>query len=226
MKKYENCLSDSEIMKIYKDNKKQGTDLMVEKYSDYIYYVIRKHYPSFAREAADMYQNGIIGIILAMKNYNPENGAFSTYSTPFIKKEISKHVRFIASESSEYYASVHNSVERAKTKLETEGKDVTVSSLMDETGLSNKIVKRELKVDRTKVSYDLLTDIGTNLGLTDDFVIDDILSGIPDMNKNVIKMKVIEEIPFTTIAKQLNASIFTIRKAYDDGIHELRKKLA
>ncbi|MFR7476986.1 sigma factor, partial [Frisingicoccus sp.] len=161
--KYENFLSDAEIMKIYETNEKAGVEAMVEKYSDYIYYVIKKYYPSFVKDAADMYQNGVIGIIYAMKRYCPEKGAFFSYSTPFIKKEISKHTRFVAAETSEYYASVHNSVKRAETKLESEGKAVSVEAIMCETGLSNKIVKREMKVDRTKVSYDVLTDVGTSM---------------------------------------------------------------
>ena len=50
--KYDDFLSDADIMNIYKENPKAGIEVMIEKYSDYIYYVIKKHYPSFIKEAS------------------------------------------------------------------------------------------------------------------------------------------------------------------------------
>ncbi len=221
--KYDDFLSDADIMNIYKENPKAGIEVMIEKYSDYIYYVIKKHYPSFIKEASDMYQNGVIGLINAMKRYHPEKGAFFSYSTPFIKKELSSYVRFVAAESSEYFAAVHNSVERAKTKLETEGKPLSVELIMKETGLSNKIVKREMKVDRTKVSYDSLTECGTNMSLSDNFIVEDMLSCLPDIRKKIIKLKIIDEFSFRDIAKKLDASEFYVKKEYNNGLDTLRK---
>lgn len=225
-KTYENFMSDAEIMEVYKTDKKKGNVKMIEKYSDYVHYVIKKYYPSFRKEVADMYQQGVIGIMNAMRTYHPDKGSFSTYSTPFIKKELSNHIRFMACESSEYFASVHNSVERAKNKLEADGKDVAVDLIIQETGLSNKIVKRELKVDRTKVSYDVLTNMGADMTLTDSFVVDDILSVIPKLNSVIIKMKVLDEMSFANIAKQLNITAFRARHEYYDGIKMLQERIA
>lgn len=224
--KYENYSSDAKIMEIYHLNKQDGIKMMVEKYSDYIYYIIKQHYPSFTKDYTDMFQNGVIGIIEAMKGYHPDKGSFHTYSTPFIKKEISKHIRFVASESSEYFATVHNSVKRAKTKLETEGKEATVDDVMLETGLSRKIVKREMKVDRTKVSYEALLEMGTSMDLTEDFIIEDMLKGISPMKKQIIKMKVVEELSFVSIAGKLNMSVGSVKKEYNAGIDTLKKQMA
>ena len=132
----------------------------------------------------------------------------------------------MASESSEYFASLHTAVERAKTKIETNGQEVTVENIAEETGLSHKIAKRELKVDHTKVSYEVLAEVGTSMSLTDDFVVDDILSGIPPESSCVIKMKVVDGLPFTTIAKQLGKTVFRVRQDYHDGIGMLREKMA
>lgn len=51
-KTYENCMCDSDIMEVYKKDRCIGNELMLEKYHDYIYYIIKKHYPSFNREAS------------------------------------------------------------------------------------------------------------------------------------------------------------------------------
>lgn len=224
-KNYENKLSDEEIMELYKKDKNTGINLMIEKYSDYIHYVINKYYPSFSRETEDMYQNGVIGIIEAMKNYQADKASFTTYCTPFVKKEISKHVRFVASEKSEYFATVHNHVEKAKTALETRGKDINVENLMEETGLSEKIVKREMKVDRTKVSYEALAEIGTSLSLSDSFIVDDMLSGTTSIRKEIIKMKVIEELTFKAIAQKLQLTEFRVKKEYSNGIDDIKESM-
>ena len=150
---------------------------------------------------------------------------FTTYCTPYIKKELGKHLRFMAGESSEYFASVHNSVERAKSKIETAGDEATVDKIMDETGLSHKIVKRELKVDRTKVSFDALESMTADMQLSDDFVVDDLLSSIPKKNSAIIKMKVLDGISFVQIAKELGEPVVKIRQCYNEGIDMQRQNI-
>ena len=225
-KTYQNYMSDADIIEVYKKDRKAGNEKMIEKYRDYIYYVIKKYYPTFHNETPDMFQHGAIGMMNAMTSYDASKGAFTTHCTPYIKKEISKYVRFMASESSEYFASLNTAVEREKTKIETNGQEVTVENIAEATGLSHKIAKRELKVDHTKVSYEVLAEVGTSMSLTDDFIVDDILSGIPPESSCVIKMKVVDGLPFTTIAKQLGKTVFRVRQDYHDGIGMLREKMA
>lgn len=224
-KTYENCMCDSDIMEVYKKDRCIGNELMLEKYHDYIYYIIKKHYPSFNREASELFQHGAIDIMNALQTYDPSKASFTTYCTPYIKKELGKHLRFMAGESSEYFASVHNSVERAKSKIETAGDEATVDKIMDETGLSHKIVKRELKVDRTKVSFDALESMTADMQLSDDFVVDDLLSSIPKKNSAIIKMKVLDGISFVQIAKELGEPVVKIRQCYNEGIDMLRQNI-
>lgn len=224
-REYKNYMSDSEIMDIYRNDKQAGGEKMVEKYSDYIYYMIKKHYPSYYKESAEMYQHGVIGIMTAMRTYDENKGTFTTHCTPFIKKEMGRHIRFMSSESSEYYASIHSSVEKAKNRLEADGAEVTVEKLTTETGLSHKIVKRELKVDHTKVSFEALENVAADMSLTDNFLVDDILSIIPEENGDVIKMKVIDGLPFSIIAKHLGVAISKVKKDYNEGLDMLREKM-
>lgn len=224
-KNYMNCLSDAEIMKIYKENKQSGNEKMIDKYSNYVYDVIRTYYSIFHKDMADMYQQGVIGIMNAMRSYNPEKGAFTTYSTPFIKKEISKHVRFIAGESSEYFAAVHNSVNRAKSKLETTGSEISIENLMDETGLSHKIVTRELKVDHTKVSYDVLENVTSEMALSEDFMVDDMLASVDTTCREIIKSKAIEGETFSSIAKRMGITTHSVKRMYYSGLETLRNTL-
>lgn len=72
-KTYENCMCDSDIMEVYKKDRCIGNELMLEKYHDYIYYIIKKHYPSFNREASELFQHGAIGIMNALQTYDPKD---------------------------------------------------------------------------------------------------------------------------------------------------------
>ena len=218
-------MSDVEIMAIYRKDKKAGNEQMINKYSKYVYDVINSSYPTFHKEIPEMYQQGVIGIMNAMHSYDPEKGAFTTYSTPFIKKEISKHVRFIAGESSEYFASIHNSINRAKSRIETNGNMATVERLAKETGLSHKIVKREMKVDHTKVSYDVLENTPSDMSLTDSFVVNDMLSAVDELSRRIIRLKAIEGVSFTAIAKETGMTPHNVKKVYSKGIAVLRESL-
>lgn len=74
-KTYENCMCDSDIMEVYKKDRCIGNELMLEKYHDYIYYIIKKHYPSFNREASELFQHGAIGIMNALQTYDPSKAS-------------------------------------------------------------------------------------------------------------------------------------------------------
>ena len=84
-KTYQNYMSDADIMEVYKKERKAGNEKMIEKYRDYIYYVIKKYYPTFRSEALDMFQHGAIGIMNAMVSYDANKGAFTTHCTPYVK---------------------------------------------------------------------------------------------------------------------------------------------
>mgnify|MGYP000068439690 FL=1 len=62
-KTYQNYMSDADIIEVYKKDRKAGNEKMIEKYRDYIYYVIKKYYPTFHNETPDMFQHGAIGMM-------------------------------------------------------------------------------------------------------------------------------------------------------------------
>lgn len=224
-KSYEGCLSDEEIMKLYRLDNQKGYEKIIEKYSDYVYYVIHKHFPSFNKEIEDLYQYGVIGLMNALQSYDSEKGAFTTHCTPYVKKELSKQIRYLAGEKSAYYATIHNAVSKAKSRLEAEGKDVSVKEIMKITGLSKKIVERELGVDHVKVSYEALESIPDEMVLSDNFMINDMLCSLPQENRNVIVMKIVEGMTFKAIAQKLDRTLAHVKKDYDDSLEFLKNNM-
>lgn len=101
----------------------------------------------------------------------------------------------------------------------------TVESLAKETGLSHKIVKREMKVDHTKVSYDVLENTPSDMSLTDSFVVNDMLSAVDELSRRIIRLKAIEGVSFTAIAKETGMTPHNVKKVYSKGIAVLRESL-
>lgn len=200
---------------------------MIEKYENYIWQVVNKLYPTYvstAREKEEAFQNGAIGIMEAMKGYDPLKGRFTTYCTPFLKKEIGKQVRFVLSESSEYLARTNRRVKKAIAKIESEGMEVSVERVMKETGLSGKIVKREMKIDYAKASLEALSSMGSDMRISDELVVNDILKGLLSISQKIVKLKAVENWSFKKIARYLNMSEACVKKEYASAIEILRSR--
>lgn len=224
-KNYDNYISDSEIMNLYTHNEQEGYEKIIDKYSKYIYHIIHAYFPSYHKYTEELYQQGAIGLMNAMKSYDPRKGAFTTHCTPYVKKELSKQIMHISGEPSAYYASIHNAVTRAKSKIEARGDEATIDNIMQETNLSRKIVERELNVDHVKVSYDTLTNISSNMELSDNFIVEDMLSVLPEDMRDIVRMKAVEGLSFKTIANELGRTLFNVRKDYFAGIDILKNSI-
>lgn len=155
-------LSDKEIMALYKTNQKAGNDAAIKQYTNYIYKIIWnfENTQMLLNEMDDLYQAGCIGLLKALKNYNSKKGTFYNYCYSFIKGEVSQQITFLSGESSKYYANLHRKVINARNAIKKENANnaVTVDEIAERTGISKKLVKRELQIDYTKVSYESLGD--------------------------------------------------------------------
>lgn len=149
-------ISDKELMELYKADLCKGNAVVIEQYKNYVYDMIHKNYPTYKREIEDLYQAGCEGLMKALKGYDANKGAFYNYCYEFIHGELNKHIRFLNGESSVYYASLHQKIIKAENEIEARGEKVTVEKIMQITGLSRKIVRRELLIDYNKVSFDAL----------------------------------------------------------------------
>ena len=73
--------------------------------------------------------------------------------------------------------------------------------------------------------FDALESMTADMQLSDDFVVDDLLSSIPKKNSAIIKMKVLDGISFVQIAKELGEPVVKIRQCYNEGIDMLRQNI-
>ena len=152
-------LSDREIMELYRKDKCKGNEAIIDKYSNYIHKAICKQCPTWLREKNDLYQAGCEGIMYALKGYDADKGTFLIYCRGFVKKALGDQVLFFLGESSEYYANLHRKIMRAIDKIQLAGRIPTVEAIMEETKISRKLIKRELMVNYTRVSYEMLGEL-------------------------------------------------------------------
>lgn len=155
-----NILSDRAIMELYKVNREAGNEAAIEKYSKYIYKIIHSFKNSyvFLSEISDLYQSGCVGVFEALKNYDANKGKLYSYCFNYVKNEIGEQIRLLTGESSWYFAKLHRTVIKARDEIQMENGTASIDEIMKRTGISRKLVTRELGVDYTKASYERLGD--------------------------------------------------------------------
>lgn len=90
-------LNDNELVYLCCENNEYAENLIVEKYKPYVLTILKdflKKYNIVGMEVADLYQEGLIGLVSAIKTYKEEkNITFYTYATTCIKSSIVSSMR-------------------------------------------------------------------------------------------------------------------------------------
>lgn len=85
--------SNLDLLEEYKRTKDQRIlEEIIEKNSNLVYYWARK-FSNYAEPIEDLVQEGYIGLIKAIENYDPKKGEFSLYASICIRGEISHYLR-------------------------------------------------------------------------------------------------------------------------------------
>lgn len=110
---------------------------LAEKYINLVYFVIKKHYPSFIGND-EIYQWGMYGLAKACVTYDTTKGVnFSTYAIKIIRRQI---VRAI-----EYHVLPYNNVTSLDAEVNTINNDGDDFTLLDI--INDDVDPLELKVD-------------------------------------------------------------------------------
>lgn len=85
-------LNDNELVYLCAENNEEATNLLVQKYKNCIISILKeylKEYNIIGLEIADLYQEGLIGLVQAIKSFNPnKDTSFYTYANTCIKNNI------------------------------------------------------------------------------------------------------------------------------------------
>ena len=134
---HENTIN--EILKAQND--KEDLDKIVENNSGLVWSIV-KRFKGRGYETEDLYQIGCIGLIKAIKNFNPEyNVKLSTYAVTYIIGEIKKFIR------DDGIIKVSRSIKELCMKI----KDVENKAIKEGKNITIEELSRELNVDKEEV---------------------------------------------------------------------------
>lgn len=90
-------LNDNELIYLISENNEEATELLIKKYKNLITIILKEctsNYNINGLELADLYQEGLIGLLTAIDTFNKEkNILFYTYATVCIRTSILSEIR-------------------------------------------------------------------------------------------------------------------------------------
>lgn len=130
------------------DERDEALIEILQEHAGLISMVIDKNFSKFAGEYRDdMMSCGKLGIMEALKKYDPSKAKPSTFFTIYIMHEIYDFITRYVMKTTPYYANEIKAVRRAMTEFETmNGKDATIMDVSYMTGISTKNVQRALDI--------------------------------------------------------------------------------
>lgn len=234
--------SNLELLEEYKRTKDQKVlEEIIIRNSDLVYYWARK-FSNYDEPMEDLVQEGYLGLIKAIENYDSEKGEFSTYASIFIKGEIShylrdkvskikipKSVKKLIFEMDKYIYEFFENEERfpkveeiaKKMNLKEEGvlellraRDILYSFWEGE---------KELDIDLSKLKSERL--LSFQLPIEDKITLEQAINSLPEIQKKIIYYIFYYDLTQSEIAKNLKISQGQVSKLLKKALKKLKEIL-
>ena len=135
--------------------RRQAAETAVKALKGFVIATIKRYYPTYIRrEFDDMLQSAYLGIIKSLPNYDPERSRPTTYFSKHIKQAIQLHLNMQENQSSVYYQTINNKIQKAVGK--DASRQLDAEEIAVETGISVKTIEkaRAIAVGSQKYTYD------------------------------------------------------------------------
>ena len=238
-------LISDQIVRILLEDDVSAAD-QIEKNMGLVYSIAKDFYSNMPGERLDfddLVSDGKIALIRALRGWNPEKGAFSTYATAVIKNDLIKT----------YQAQKEQSVEKAildePTDWEEEGGETGTSQVKDEdlasdmdtylakndtaaalesalASIADPRIRACLNGMKNGRSY---RDIASELGITQTYVADLTAKGLDQLRRFLVKTKKMAFNPATGMLEAdevLALPEIEARKKFDQIIRALKNRAA
>lgn len=163
--------NDNELVYLCCEDNEYAENVIIEKYKPYVLSILKsylKEYNVLGMEIADLYQEGLIGLINAIKTYDEQKDAsFFTYATTCIKSSLISALRSSFRQKSRILNnsySLDNLIEESNTSFYELFKD-------EKSDPDNILMEREN-------SFDLITSIRNKLSKNEKTIFDLRLKGL------------------------------------------------
>lgn len=234
--------SISDIMDMYHSENdflvRKSKEYIVINYGRYVHNIVHKVYPTYAEKyEEELYHSGLMGLIIAMKGYSVEKGAFTTYSKMFIRHEINSQINFHNNDSTVHYNGVQKKISDAIAQIYDAGYEPSIERIAIMSEIKPEIVKRELDyIERTKFVYlddgeeekDEISDYNSSpehimLENEKAICIRKCIDSLPETVKQVVILRYQTDFNNEEIAKRLGLTVGQVRNHYQKGLELLRK---
>lgn len=134
-----NYNKSEEIMANAKEN-------MIESLSKFIYYIIERNFNTFKKYTADLYQEGVLGILKGFERYDARKSRPTTYFYVFIVHEMTEFVNQNVNKTTSHYSANIVKVKKAINNFEHEGREWTIKDIAQETGISAETILQSIRI--------------------------------------------------------------------------------
>jgi len=219
-------MSDEELILSYRENpSSEKEEEIFRRFSRLILKIVSKYK---YRDKEDLYQVGWIGLMKAVKRFDPSKRTkFSSYAYTLIDGEI-KHFLRDKGELIRRPAWIKELVSRIMRILE-QGDNISVTELADKVNLTEDAVREVIKAI-VKVDYDPdLTKIKSkryesfHLPIEDKIFISQLLEKLSEVERKVIYYVFEMDLTQTEIGKILNVSQRTVSRILERALKKLRR---
>ena len=174
-------LNDNELIYLINDNNEEAEMLIIDKYKPCILAILKdflKEYNIIGMEVADLYQEGLIGLIHAIKTFNNNRDVkFYTYACTCIKTSIMSSVR-----------------QAFRKKNRILNNSYSLDKLIEETGNNFYDIFRDDSQDPTKVLMEneevstIINEIKKKLSKNECAIFEHVATFIKEFIKDVLKV--------------------------------------
>lgn len=188
-------------------------------------------------ESDDLFQVGCIGLLKALKSFDPERGnAFTTYAVPVIAGEIKMYLR--GQGTVKYSRALKTQARRLKIITEDFeqrlGRQPTLSELANVSGLEREELSVVLDVMRTPVSLDAVTpgeqaepavQAGEEEQVVDRVALRQVLSSLPQRERQLVLYRFFRHRTQQDVAEMLGISQMHVSRLERKVLDDMKKYL-
>lgn len=214
---------------------KDKTEELILQNNNLIYSLVSK-FPYF-KDKEDLYQTGVIGLIKASKNYNPNlNIKFSTFAYNFIYGEMYNYV--ISTRNIKINKDIIRLGKKIKEFIDkhkqVRGYEPSIKSIADILNIKESKVIEVMETTKQTSSIDdelgdkyMFENIQTSNRISNDTLIDlkNNLNSLEEDEKEIIKYRYIDDLTQGEVAKKLKMNQVKVSRLEKKILNKLKEKM-
>lgn len=235
-------MEERELFIRAQQGEKEAKEQLFQKNTGLVHHVVKRFVNRGNVEAEDLFQIGAMGLIKAIEKFDVDFGVcFSTYAVPLIMGEIRRYLR------DDGMIKVSRSIKENARRLRTVreefwkdmGRETTVSELSEMSGIAVEDIVTAIEAGREvesiyKTMYEsdgnevLLLDMLGGEGETEEIVnrlmLEKMLSGLDEREKNLIRLRYFENKTQVQVAGDLGMSQVQVSRMEKKVLLRLRRE--